>query len=644
MTKTNCSSRSWLGVTRCCGRASASSRRASAASARPSISRAMLLMLASLWLVLIPSALHAATITVNTAADPGAFLRCTLRGAINNANSPGTDTTGGVCAVGSGDDTIVFTLSGTITLGSALPEIKNTLTIDGAGRKITISGFGKYQVLAVDVGATLNLDDLTIAQGNSSTGGGILNFGGTLTVTNSTFSDNSAPSGTGGGILNIGGTLAIKNGTFSGNSAGGTGGSNGGGGIDNEESGTVTVTNSTFSGNSSAYWGGGIENSAGTLTVTNSTFSDNGADNGGGIHNDSTLTITNSTFAGNSAEFYGGGIDDEGSSTLSVTNSTFSKNSAGDGGGIFNNSGATLTVTNSTFLGASVRSDGGGIWNAGGATVSNSTFSGNGAPNADGGGIFNDAGTLSVTNSTFSGDNAHKGGGGGIANGGGTATVANSIFAKSSSGGDCFGTITDGGYNISDDATCGFAVITAANGDKIGDGVTDAHLALGTLANNGGPTKTIALEAGSYAIDAIPIADCPLATDQRGAPRPDPASPAETACDIGAFESGNLVWLAPSALDFGTITVDQSSPASVVTLYNQSGKKLTIEGFTSGDDFGVPNTTCNSVLKTGQSCDWWVTFAPLSPAGPKDELFQLYDSASDSPQQVQLQGFAESPS
>jgi hypothetical protein len=97
---------------------------------------------------------------------------------------------------------------------------------------------------------------------------------------------------------------------------------------------------------------------------------------------------------------------------------------------------------------------------------------------------------------------------------------------------NCGGTITDAGYNISDDGSCGFTVTGSLNN-------TNPGLAAG-LANNGGPTQTIALVAGSPAIDVIPLADCTdqdgdrLRTDQRGFPRPDAG---ESVCDIGAFET-----------------------------------------------------------------------------------------------------------
>jgi hypothetical protein len=83
----------------------------------------------------------------------------------------------------------------------------------------------------------------------------------------------------------------------------------GGGGIENND-GTLTVTNSTLSGNSAVGGdGGGILSNGGTLTVTNSTLSGNSAAYGGGIANDGTLTVTNSTLSGNGAEFGGGGIN-----------------------------------------------------------------------------------------------------------------------------------------------------------------------------------------------------------------------------------------------------------------------------------------------------------------------------------------------
>ena len=124
-----------------------------------------------------------------------------------------------------------------------------------------------------------------------------------------------------------------------------------------------------------------------------------------------------------------------------------------------------------------------------------------------------------MTNSTVSGNSASDGAG--IYNYGGSVTIRNTIVANNP-GGNCFGTITDGGGNLSyPDATC--------------PGI-NREPALGPLQNNGGPTQTMALGSGSAAIDAANDAICADAPvnnrDQRGIPRPYGPH-----CDIGAYEA-----------------------------------------------------------------------------------------------------------
>jgi hypothetical protein len=91
------------------------------------------------------------------------------------------------------------------------------------------------------------------------------------------------------------------------------------------------------------------------------------------------------------------------------------------------------------------------------------------------------------------------------------------------------------GYNIeSPDDTCGF---DPDGTDQVN--VTAEQLNLGPLQDNGGPTETHAVGAGSVAIDRIPAEDCvdadgePLTTDQRGEPRPETGG---TSCDVGSVE------------------------------------------------------------------------------------------------------------
>lgn len=135
--------------------------------------------------------------------------------------------------------------------------------------------------------------------------------------------------------------------------------------------------------------------------------------------------------------------------------------------------------------------------------------------------------TLTVTNSTLSGNN--------VANYG-VASLNGTILAGGCLPEGAFGNIaiTDLGYNISSDNSCGLSATGSHNS-------TDPKLDPAGLADNGGPTQTIALQSSSSAIDAIPVADCtdqasppnPITTDQRGFPRPDAG---EQVCDIGAYE------------------------------------------------------------------------------------------------------------
>ena len=105
--------------------------------------------------------------------------------------------------------------------------------------------------------------DVTIAGNNADVhGGAICNFG-FATIFGSTLSTNDAIGGDGGGILNDGGNLNITNSTITTNGA-----QNSGGGISN--SGTANLTNVTVVSNSANTSGGNLYNSTGfTLTVRN---------------------------------------------------------------------------------------------------------------------------------------------------------------------------------------------------------------------------------------------------------------------------------------------------------------------------------------------------------------------------------------
>jgi parallel beta-helix repeat protein len=127
-----------------------------------------------------------------------------------------------------------------------------------------------------------------------------------------------------------------------------------GGGMYNE-SGSPTVTNCTFSGNSAEYNGGGMFNRSGSPSLTNCTFSGNSANSGGGMYNYWSIpTLTNCTFSGNLASSNGGGIYNRDSSSPTLTNCTFSGNSANKKGGGMYNSGSSPMLTNCIVWGNTV--------------------------------------------------------------------------------------------------------------------------------------------------------------------------------------------------------------------------------------------------------------------------------------------------
>ncbi|MDO8617189.1 MAG: choice-of-anchor Q domain-containing protein [Dehalococcoidia bacterium] len=221
----------------------------------------------------------------------------------------------------------------------------------------------------------------------AGSGGGVVNFG-TMVIRQSTVDSNHAQLYGGAGIINRGeGTLEVVESTISHNVSDSP--DRGGGGILNH--GTLTISNSVVSDNTASESGGGIDNRFGTLSLTDSTISGNTATTGGGgIMNSGSATITGSTISGNTATTAGGGIMNDDSAT--ITGSTISGNTATtDGGGIWASpfSGA-LILTNSTVSGNSARGEGGGIYvsTTGGFAVGlfNSTVAFNTA-DSDGDGI-----------------------------------------------------------------------------------------------------------------------------------------------------------------------------------------------------------------------------------------------------------------
>jgi uncharacterized repeat protein (TIGR01451 family) len=319
------------------------------------------------------------------------------------------------------------------------------------------------------------------------------------------------------------------------------------------------------------------------------------------------LSLYNVTIANGCANIAlpsnGGGIYNVGGTITTIANSTFSGNQANGGGGIYNR-GPITTIANSAFSGNQATSIGGGIYNGDTiTTIVNSTFSGN-QSNTAGGGIFNNpVGRITtIANSTFSGNQAGTFGGG-VYNDiyGRIATIANTIIANNT-GGNCRGPIWAGIKNLTDSGGCaiGWTNTLVPTDD------------LGPLADNGGPTQTIALiDLSGDGNPAIDTGDNPICAnapvnniDQRGAARP-----VNTTCDIGAYEYGSNIGTLSLSVD---VTSINENPAGTATF------SVTVNNLDTVNNLGSDVLVYLTLSGTAQDgSDYTTTFSsPLTFPAP----------------------------
>ncbi|MEZ4594229.1 MAG: carbohydrate binding domain-containing protein [Chloroflexota bacterium] len=277
------------------------------------------------------------------------------------------------------------------------------------------------------------------------------------------------------------------------------------------------------------------------VNLNNLTVADGvGALQGGGILNygvlnlESVVVMNNTESSTGAADFQlgGGGIYNGDGATLNMNNSAVMNNRTlgQPGGGIYGFFNSSINITNSTVSGNVAGDVAGGLRTLGNVTVINSTLSGNVSTAWHGGAMFSTDGTVTILNSTIVGNTAPGGTAGGlmIATFGApvAATIQNSLIADNGTyncqleGNPALASLTSLGNNVVTDGSCqpvGSDIVVAPGGAGVD-----------VLADNGGPTLTHALLAGSVAIDAANTAVCPT-TDQRGITR-------DAACDVGAFE------------------------------------------------------------------------------------------------------------
>jgi hypothetical protein len=259
------------------------------------------------------------------------------------------------------------------------------------------------------------------------------------------------------------------------------------------------------------------------LNLTNARVRSNVAGHAIYVVNQAGLNVLHSRIENNSD---GRGIFLQLNTTATIRHSTIS----GNAGGIHNGSGGTLSIVNSTISGNTADSIGGGVSNSGtthlyNVTITNNTAGTGGTGN--GGGIYNaSAVTLTLRNSIIAGN---------------IDAAINQVFN------DCAGTVTGEGYNLIQDTTgCVITGVTTGN-------VTGLSANLDALLDNGGPTFTHALLAGSPAINAGDPAGCRdqnnalLVTDQRAYLR-------NGACDMGAYEYNSPGQATPTTTPTATHT------------------------------------------------------------------------------------------
>lgn len=417
---------------------------------------------------------------------------------------------------------------------------------------------------------------------------------GAVTVSGSTLDHNVGESG-GALFLEDAGALNVSESSIDGDL-----GEDSGGAVFDVDSEPITVTSSSMSHDSSPDVGGAIyAEEDESLTVASSTFENDAAEDGGAIYlfrfsATAVESITTSTFSGNSAGDDDGGAIYDGSGDLQVSRSTFTANSSGFfGGALAYESGDDLSLTNDTFDGNQSGFDGGALYFGTEARIGSS---------------------VALLNDTIARNTAYDGGGiyaPDKANTIENTIVADNVGTKESTfgGGDCFEQAgqADKGGNIDSDGSC-FGESKAA-GDQTG-----VNPLLGPLANNGGPTETDALLAGSPALGTALGAACP-ATDQRGVPR------AASACDVGAFQPQpadlSVAVAAPASTTQGdaiayTITVTNNGPGPTggVTLTDSlpAGTSLYSIGSSQGACSGTSTLTCAlGALEDGASATVQVT-------------------------------------
>jgi hypothetical protein len=288
-----------------------------------------------------------------------------------------------------------------IELGSALPQVRNNITIHGNGVTLTWASslvtpeplLETWDSINNIPGVGIKISGVHFKNGLAEEGGAIFNFNGNLTLESCTFDGNTAEEG--GAIYHYSNYSGVS---YLGN---------------------LKLESCAFDGNT-ADLGGAIYHYGGNVTMESCTFNDNesttGYGYGGAIYNGSgsAMTILDCAFDGNTAMNVGGAIDNRGSLTIESctfngNESTSTTTGSGYGGAIYNN--AILTIRGSKFDGNTTGVVGGAIHNAGSLLLESCIFNGNKSLTGTGyGGAVYSTNSLTILGCTFYGNTAQSGG------------------------------------------------------------------------------------------------------------------------------------------------------------------------------------------------------------------------------------------
>lgn len=483
-------------------------------------------------LLTLPAFSQAATITVNRTDDPPPATctpnHCTLREAVISA---GKTVEADTIVLGSAIYLIDLLDGNDGSEDEGDLDIRSDMTIIGQPGTVID---GQMMGRLIDVrDATLTLESVTLRNAatsldtNSTLNAGAINADSAVLTLRDVVIEDCSAQGHGGGVYATDGSqVLIENSRFQ-RVTGGTGGAL------HTRTSDVTIIASVFddnhalTSNAGAFYFQGSDTS-GHIEASSFTGNSGSASGGGIYHLGGALTITDSTFEANECINCNGGAIAVSSSTparlLDVERTTFHLNQARSGGAFSMGNNHTTDLQALLFHSNSAVQDGGAIYLTGGVVrLMNSTVYNNEA-DSDGGAIHTFSAELEVLNSTLSNN---------------SAPIANAIWGSSTSN-----VLTLANTIVDGECRFGSSIVMSLGGNLEGPGDTclldqpddsvglsGADLGLGSLADNGGPTLTQALEPASVALaHGSPDTCALLRHDQRFAVR-------KPQCDAGAFEA-----------------------------------------------------------------------------------------------------------